>query len=89
MLKVVTLAAAGLFGAAPALAQTPPAPAAPAETAKVDPNKKICEIVEETGSRLDRRRVCHTAAEWAAIRAETQANLQKVQQQSTGLPSAR
>ncbi|HKX91302.1 MAG TPA: hypothetical protein VJM15_02605 [Sphingomicrobium sp.] len=89
MLKLVPLVAAGLIVASPAVSQTTPSAAPTQGAAKQDdPNKKICEIVEETGSRLDRKRVCHTAAQWAEIRAQTQANLQRVQQQSTGLPSA-
>ena len=80
MLKLVALVAALAIGTTSAVAQAPTAqPAAP--TAKQDdPNKKICERVEETGTRLGARRVCKTKAEWAAERAESRRELERVQQ---------
>jgi hypothetical protein len=30
-----------------------------------DPNRMICKHTDEPGSRIQRRKVCHTAAEWA------------------------
>lgn len=30
-----------------------------------DPNRMICKRSDEPGSRIQRRKVCHTAAEWA------------------------
>ncbi|HEX8571238.1 MAG TPA: hypothetical protein VF759_00650 [Allosphingosinicella sp.] len=30
-----------------------------------DPNRMICKRTDEPGSRIQRRKVCHTAAEWA------------------------
>lgn len=30
-----------------------------------DPNRMICKHSDEPGSRIQRRKVCHTAAEWA------------------------
>ena len=44
------------------------APAAP-----VDPDKKICKTIKETGSRLGGKSECKTQAEWDRIAAETQA----------------
>lgn len=52
-------------------AQTSTAPAAP-----VDPNKKVCKTIKETGSRLGGKRECKTQAEWDRIAAETQAKAQ-------------
>jgi hypothetical protein len=33
--------------------------------AKSDPNRIVCKRSDEPGSRIQRRKVCHTAAEWA------------------------
>ncbi len=30
-----------------------------------DPNRMICKQTDEPGSRIQRRKTCHTAAEWA------------------------
>ncbi len=30
-----------------------------------DPNRMVCKQTDEPGSRIQRRKVCHTAAEWA------------------------
>ena len=30
-----------------------------------DPNRMICKHTDEPGSRIQRRKTCHTAAEWA------------------------
>jgi hypothetical protein len=30
-----------------------------------DPNRMVCKHTDEPGSRIQRRKVCHTAAEWA------------------------
>ena len=35
-----------------------------------DPNKIICKSEENTGSRLQRRRKCHTRAEWGEMDRE-------------------
>lgn len=55
---------------APAIAQE-----APAAASKPKEEKKICRMVDATGSILGGKRVCHTKAEWAQI-AE-QARLQR------------
>ena len=39
----------------------------------LDPNKKVCKTIKETGSRLGGTRECKTQAEWDRIAAETQA----------------
>ena len=54
-----------------AAAQAQPATTAPA--AAVDPDRKICKTIKETGSRLGGKRECKTKAEWDRIAAETQA----------------
>ena len=63
------LAAAGLLIATGAMAE-PGGPAQPSETSKSDKAKRspsdwVCENQEVLGSRLARKRVCATRAEWA------------------------
>ena len=53
--------------AAPAIAGSGSSPAAADAKAK-DPKRKICEAVEETGSRLSSKRICMTAEQWEAQR---------------------
>jgi hypothetical protein len=85
MLKFVSFVAASLVVASPAFSQTTPAPAKP-QSAQSDKSKLICETQDETGSRLDRKRVCHTPAEWQQIKAESRDAIEKYQQQATGTP---
>lgn len=33
-----------------------------------DPNRTICKYSDEPGSRIQRRKICHTEAEWAERR---------------------
>jgi hypothetical protein len=54
--------------AAPAIAGSGSSPAAADAKAK-DPKRKICEAVEETGSRLSSKRICMTAEQWEAQRS--------------------
>ena len=42
-----------------------PAAADPPGKPDYDPNRMICKRSDEPGSRIQRRKVCHTAAEWA------------------------
>jgi hypothetical protein len=39
-----------------------------------DPNKIICKSEQNSGSRLQRRRRCHTRAEWGEIAREKDRN---------------
>lgn len=49
-----------------AAAVTPPAIGAPDSrlTASADPNRKICQEVGTIGTRLGKKKICATAAEW-------------------------
>jgi hypothetical protein len=87
MLRFVALATASLIVAAPALSQTATPAAAPAN-AKPAKDKLICETQQETGSRLDRKRVCHTAEEWQSIKSQSRDAIEKYQQQATGTPTS-
>jgi len=68
MLKSLSMAVLVTF-ASPSLAEIvntqSSSPAASAAKAK-DPKRKICEPVEETGSRLSSKRICMTAEQWEA-----------------------
>lgn len=44
-----------------------------------NPNKKICEDMGITGTRLGGKRVCMTADEWAAQRQDHRNDVEKVQ----------
>jgi len=85
MLKgiVLSLSAVLLLGAAaPSFAQTQPA-AAPTTTEKQadDLNKLVCEKQESTGSRLAKKRICLTKAQWAERRLQDRQELERVQMQ--------
>jgi invasion protein IalB len=70
-----------VFGAASAVAQAPGTDSAnPA--AKKDPNRIVCEKIQETGSRLNSRKVCMTAQQWEEQRRRDRENLQDAQQRS-------
>lgn len=72
----------GMILAAVAATMAVPAVAAEKED---DPNKIVCKKQQpEIGSRLGAKRVCATAAEWAAreeMRAEVKNNIDKIQHQ--------
>lgn len=48
--------------ATPGFTQAPVS--APAAATSLDPNEKICENVAQIGSRLSKKRICATRAEW-------------------------
>ncbi len=47
-----------------------------------DPNQIVCVNQTEIGSRLNRRRVCRTRAEWAEHQREYRQNIERAQQQT-------
>lgn len=71
-----------LLAAAPAVAQTGTVsvPSAPAATGK-DKNSSeiICEKQEATGSRLTKRRVCMTRAQWADLKLQDRQEIERAQ----------
>lgn len=80
----VAAAMAGLFVSAQSAAETATVAAAgaPAATGKVqNPNEMVCEKQDATGSRLAKRRVCMTRAQWADRRLEDRQEIEKVQVQ--------
>ncbi len=71
MLRMVAFSAA--LAAVAATAQATP-PAKP-----LDPNRRICEVEETTGTRLGARKVCMTAAQWAEKRREHRETVERAQ----------
>ncbi len=47
-------------------------PAVAKDKKPVDPNKKSCRRYDTTGSIMGGKLVCHTAAEWSAIDAQSE-----------------
>lgn len=60
----------------------PAAVSAAPETPKAppDPNEKICENVAQIGSRLSKKRICATRAEWAERRLQDRKDAEYIQQ---------
>ena len=86
-MKLVFLAAMLTIAAVPSAAQVTPTIVAPAPVKTVKPAKKICERVEETGTRLGGRQVCLTAEEWQARRANDRRETERVQQKTGYKPA--
>lgn len=61
---------------APAFAQ---APVAAPTTAAQNPNEIVCQKQEETGSRLAKKKVCMTRAEWADRQLQDRQELERAQ----------
>ena len=68
-----------LLAGAAALAAPAPAGDPALKVNKGDPNRMVCRTEIEGATRLDRRRACHTVAEWADLRRQTQANIDHIQ----------
>lgn len=49
-----------------------------------DPDEKICEKVTQIGSRLSRKRICATRAEWAERRLKDRQDAEHIQRSITG-----
>lgn len=72
LLAVVGLISATLVGASEAVAQS-------ASKAQVDPNAKVCETVSQVGSRLSKKKICATRAEWAEMKRADREVIDQVQ----------
>ena len=44
-----------------------------------NPNERVCRTITDTGSRLNRSRVCRTRAEWAQQRREMRQDVERSQ----------
>ncbi|WP_420606835.1 hypothetical protein [Novosphingopyxis sp.] len=49
-----------------------------------DQSRMICRKIQDTGSRVRSRRVCATAAEWAAQKAQSRQEIERSQTQGYG-----
>ena len=74
------VACATLLSAAPGFSQTQQDGQKSAK--QTDPNRIICEKVQETGSRLGAKKVCMTAAQWEEQRRRDREYTQDAQQRS-------
>lgn len=82
MIKTAVLTAL-LAASAAAFAQTPAeAPATTKIGPNQDPNQIVCQSRTEIGSRVNRRRVCRTRAEWAEHERMYRQDVEEAQQQS-------
>jgi len=81
-MTVLVAASGALLFASPAFAQTQantqPAPASKGK----DPNRVICEKVEDTGSRVASAKICMTAQQWEEKRRADREYLEDAQQRS-------
>lgn len=79
-MKLILIAAAVALGTTQALAQTTTVQSGnPAPKGK-DPNRKICEKVEKTGTRLGVVTVCMTAEQWEQQRRDHRNDVERAQQ---------
>ncbi|HWT12063.1 MAG TPA: hypothetical protein VN231_04860 [Allosphingosinicella sp.] len=76
MKKALMLAATLVSAAAVAAAAQP---AATASEEKPGEEKMICRMVAELGSRLNRRRVCATKAQWDELNSQNRLAIDRVQ----------
>lgn len=68
--------------AVPAAAQTDrllPAPVGVSAPKAPSKSKLVCESMATTGSRLGTKKVCHTASEWAEIKAAERQDIERLQ----------
>ena len=63
-------AAAAWAFATPAIAQSTPPVSSDKARPALDPNQRICEDITVVGSRLGKKRICATRAEWAEKRKQ-------------------
>ena len=68
-----------VVGASAALAQAPSGSDDSSRGPDNDPNQIVCQNQTEIGSRVSRRRVCRTRAEWEELRIEQRKTVERVQ----------
>lgn len=76
MIGKISVVIGAAFLSAVVAAQTA---APPAGSGKHDPAKRICRVTHDSGSRLNRRRVCMSEADWAAQQLQTKTMLDRAQ----------
>jgi hypothetical protein len=80
---LVRLFALAILAVIPAMAATPSAAQQQSSTAS-DANEKICESISVIGSRLAKKRVCATRAEWEEQRRQDRQAMEQIQKQIGG-----
>jgi hypothetical protein len=73
VLAVVALVSFACIGSSSALAQ---------KAQSADPNAKVCETVSQVGSRLSKKKVCATRAEWAEMKRQDREVIDQAQRAS-------
>ena len=79
MAKVPMLAVIGLIIGAPLVS---PAALAQQRAQATDPNAKVCETVSQVGSRLSKKKICATRAEWAEMKRQDREVVDQAQRAS-------
>jgi hypothetical protein len=79
MFKPLVIAALAIAAASPALGETTTGATSQVSDKAKDPNRKICEKVEKTGSRVNVVRVCMTAREWEEQKRAHREEFERVQ----------
>ena len=79
MLKQLIAVALTATLAAPVVAQVSSIESSRPAPKPRDPNAKICEKIDITGSRLGSRKICMTAAQWAQQRQDHRNDLERAQ----------
>jgi invasion protein IalB len=80
--RFVAVSGTLLFAASPVLAQTQASNQPTAASKEKDPNRVICQRIEETGSRIAAKKVCMTAQQWEEKRRSDREYLEDAQQRS-------
>lgn len=79
-IHALILSAAALALSSGALAQSGEAESATSTKLGVkDPNRVICRTSDVLGSRLQRKRECHTAAQWKEVEMQNRQNIEHQQ----------
>ena len=76
MAKTFMLAAIGLIVSASLVS---PAALAQQRAQATDPNAKVCETVSQVGSRLSKKKICATKAEWAEMKRQDREVVEQAQ----------
>lgn len=78
-MRSLILPLAALLIAAPASAQVSSIQSANSGMPKLNKDGKVCEIIEETGTRLGKKRVCMTPQEWLEQRRDHRNDVERAQ----------
>ena len=77
--SLVSAAVATAVLCVPALAVAQSVAPAPAPQPQADPNERVCETVTMLGSRLSKKRICASRAEWEQMRLRDRQEVERAQ----------